>query len=397
MSPSGLFQESPGYHGLIAALEAIGSSTGRRLEAEELATFGLSSLLLPEMLAGKRMQLALLDRISNKLRRQQRRTSDSKARKPVSGSRLFSMLRDCYSLDPGNKDLLDAFRALAVDMSGGTSQQISEAIRGKCVVVHVSCEKRIQSAKESAISFLPCAPDEVHLLVTGNPERVKFSSCSLGFRFSDNNLAVDAPDNYEGHCTKVMLLYTLLHLMGPPRCVVKLDDDVHLHNRFRFNALIKAFAKGLVDYSGFTVRPTSDSFYQGWHVGKCEDRRFDWRGHQYPLPSSFARGGDGYVLGEQSLSVLATSFLNMRSFFSAFPMLEDVSVGLMLQLYGISLLEHDLVGARSRAAVKPVFSSANDRTSDYDQIRRLNRSSLRHKEDEHCLYRRRLERLFKKQ
>lgn len=397
MSPSGLFQESPGYHGLIAALEAIGSSTGRRLEAEELATFGLSSLLLPEMLAGKKMQLALLERISNKLRRQQRRTSDSKAIKPVAGSRLFSMLRDCYSLDPGNKDLLDAFRALAVDMSGGTSQQISEVIRGKCVVVHVSCEKRIQSAKESAISFLPCAPDEVHLLVTGNPERVRFSSCSLGFRSSDNNLAVDAPDNYEGHCTKVMLLYTLLHLMGPPRCVVKLDDDVHLLNRFRFNALVEAVTKGQVDYAGFTLRPSPDSFYHGWHVGKCEDRRLDMRGHQYPLPSAYARGGDGYVLGERSLSVLAASFLSMRSFFSAFPMLEDVLVGLMLQLHGISLREHDLVGARSGAATKPVFTSINDSMLDYDQIRRLNRSSLRHRKDEFYLYHRRLERLLKKQ
>lgn len=389
MRSSPFWPRTAGYPKLLHCLEGIRTAVKREVEIERASIVGLSSLRIPEMVAGKRSQLHMIERMCRRLERHHRDLLQHNEGSKNQPFRIFDQLRDCYSLNPADSGFLGAFRSLAMDLSGACLAQFQELITGKHVVAHVSCDPKARAAHESLASFLPFQAQEVHLVVTGNPQARRFSHCSPGMVLRGQRLQIDAADNYEGHCCKVMLLYTLLHLFGPPKGVFKLDDDIHLLNRYRFNKAIADIMKANTDYAGYAIKPNASTFNHGWHIGKCEERRFDSFGHQYPFPQVYAKGGDGYYLSAAGLALLAKDFLAKRRFYASVPMLEDVAVGLAAFLGKISLEERDFAGSKAKEVEKPIFCSSSLKEAGYDHIRRLSRSSLRNKAQETALFRKR--------
>ena len=118
---------------------------------------------------------------------------------------------------------------------------------------------------------------------------------------------------------------------------MKVDDDVRLGHRDRFEQFLKRISAEGSHYCGKLIQVKHRDQCHGWHVGKCVNRAMHLRGYQYPMPQVYASGGFGYVIGPQLLEACALMYLSMQSFFEMdCVQLEDVFVGLAAQGVGLS-------------------------------------------------------------
>ena len=98
----------------------------------------------------------------------------------------------------------------------------------------MSCRQNLHRSQESARSFR--LQGYRTLIVTGGdvgyPEK-------LGFNFDGDVLSLPVPDDYEHLGSKVFYAYLILDLLGKPASIVKLDDDISLHDSDRFEQLLQ--------------------------------------------------------------------------------------------------------------------------------------------------------------
>ena len=131
--------------------------------------------------------------------------------------------------------------------------------------------------------------------------------------------------------------YLILGLLGNPASIVKVDDDISLHDPDRFEQLLRDFHDRGEQYLGKLISLKHRDQWHGWHLGKCSDPLMHQRGYQFPLPDVYASGGFGYLLGSELIQSCGLMYLSMQSFFEmSCIQLEDVFVGLAAQGSGIS-------------------------------------------------------------
>ena len=250
----------------------------------------------------------------------------------------FGMLRDMFSLFPRN----DRFRHFLGELMkielGEDVARLAGDCEGKTVILHVTCEPRLDSARASQESFGD--DDEfAHILVVGETRLAREGETPLRFSYADGMLRVPTPDSYEALHRKVFYALMLLDLLAAPRLVVKVDDNLHLRDRQSFLACLNRIEAEGFTYAGRAVgsRMHKEQWH-GWHIGKCLDETVESRGYQFPLPDRYAAGGYGYALNRTGLEACSYMYLSMMGFFSMPSVgLEDAFVGHAAYSYGLEV------------------------------------------------------------
>jgi len=247
---------------------------------------------------------------------------------------IGARLRNVFSLYPNNLNLLNAiyiiFRIKNLDVINKIQREISDFL-----VVHISCESRIDKSLQSIESFSPTTPSESHIILMGCDTADDFK-----ISFLNNTIYAPVDDSYSGLYAKTMYLsFILSSLPEPPRLMAKLDDDICLNNRSQFDKVISNLMGSEYSYFGYPVLPNHHkNYWHGWHVGKCSSPKVEMKGIQVPLPAKYAVGGAGYFLKKSAIKELSYCFLSQQEFISANCFMpEDALVGLHLQLAGYQL------------------------------------------------------------
>ncbi len=253
---------------------------------------------------------------------------NSESRDPT---RRLSEIRDLISLFPRNQVLVDWLTKLLSIRCSHAFRRLKEACEGQTIVLHVSCRKYLERSRRSVQSFQTRGYTSV--IVTGSDQG---DPDLLGFDFDGELLTLPVPDCYEKLSTKVFYAYLLLYLCAMPEFVVKVDDDLRLHDCRSFENLLQRMRDKELHYCGKLIGVPHVDQCHGWHIDKCSDHSMHQRGYQYPMPNVYASGGFGYIVDSVMLRSCALMYLSMRSFFELNCIqLEDVFVGLAAQGSGI--------------------------------------------------------------
>lgn len=251
----------------------------------------------------------------------------------------FPKLRDIFSLFPRNQSFLSFLSTLLhISNPDGVAQLCADCNR-KPVILHVSCAPRLHLAQESIASFSDLKDDYHHLIILGKPGERTEDNVELDLSYDGLILSVPVPDDYENLHRKIFYALMIIHLVANPTCVVKIDDNLVLHDVEEFTTLIERVVSKKIDYAGRLVGSRfHDTQWHGWHINKCRDASIEERGYQYPLPAQYAAGGYGYILGKQGIAACAYMYLAMKEFFSMKSVgLEDAYVGHAMYAKGIEL------------------------------------------------------------
>ena len=250
----------------------------------------------------------------------------------------FDELRDIASLDPCNDFLL---QLLVICLEESLPDQVAKLrsdLRGKDIILHLGCKSRIRRARSSIASFVSNTSNSAHVIAVGTHCSVPPNK--LVFDWDGEVLYLPVPDSYEYLADKVFYSYFLLYLLVRPAYIIKIDDDHHLSDLSRFQTYLNFIKSNDIVYSGHVLKGQHFDMQQGWHVGKCSNRKLSRMGYQMPFPSTYADGGFGYVLGSTGLLACTRMYLSMQAFFNLNSVqLEDVFVGHALQAAHLPL--HD--------------------------------------------------------
>lgn len=250
---------------------------------------------------------------------------------------LFTKISDVWSLNPQNQAFLPLCGHLTELLSGDAAERLRRDVQDQVCILHISCRARIERAEQSIDSFKAYAGDLQHLKVVGNK---KVRSGGFLFTYNGSLLTLSSPDDYSGHCIKCLHTHAVLGLVGAPRLVYKIDDDVRLEAPERFTNHIKELLVNDVDFAGHPVTGIHNhrNFWHGWHLGKNLNTRLEVIGCQSPIGKRYADGGFGYALGKRSLQELVYCFFTHQAFLAIDSIqFEDVSVGLFLEMAGVEL------------------------------------------------------------
>ena len=239
----------------------------------------------------------------------------------------FTDLRDLFSIYPKNQAVFDFLSLLLRIHHPHSVRRLSKYCEGKNIIVYFSCQKYLERSRKSSISF------EAHgyktLIVVGTNENYPDT---LGLDFDGKILKLPVLDDYEHLGSKVFYAYLILSLCGNPISVTKVDDDMELNDFETFSYCLKTINEKNIQYFGHIISSSHREQVHGWHIGKCSNKELNRRGYQYPMPSKYACGGFGYILGSKLLKECALMYLSMQSFFEMKSVqLEDVFVGLAAQ------------------------------------------------------------------
>lgn len=261
---------------------------------------------------------------------------------PETLCRSFPKLRDAFSLFPRNNHLRNFLRKLIELAYPEDTARLRRDCAGRYVVLHATCQERIERAEASAASFSKRS-DLHHIHLVGDRQTCSENEMPLSFSYDGCVLRVPAPDDYENLHRKLFYAYMIFDLIAEPKFVVKIDDNIQMGNDDEFNALMTKLTEENVVYAGRVVGAQQHKTqWHGWHLSKCTDPLVETRGYQYPLPRKYAAGGYGYILGCKGLAACSYMYLAMKEFFSMRAVgLEDACVGHAayaeeIELYNVS-------------------------------------------------------------
>lgn len=276
------------------------------------------------------LQQAILEDILKGGRQQIRGLKKLRGRSLQDLCNSFDELRDIASLDPCNDFVLQLLTLLLEQNLPDLVAKLRRDLGGKDIVLHLGCKSRIECARSSVASFTNSSCDVAHVIAVGTHGSAPPKK--LAFDWDGEILHLPVPDSYEYLADKVFYAYLLLYLLVRPSYVVKIDDDHHLSDLNRFQAYVVFIKSNDIAYSGHVLKGQFFDMQQGWHVGKCTNRKLSGMGYQIPFPSTYADGGFGYILGSKGLLACARMYLSMQAFFNLNSVqLEDVFVGHALQ------------------------------------------------------------------
>ena len=253
---------------------------------------------------------------------------------PQLGNRLTD-IRDAFSLSPDNPYFFTFLETLLEIFSPASFAKLREYCLGKRIILHVSCRKFIHRSLKSSQTFQDLASDYRRLIVVGDPSIKSPEVTQIGFELNDIILYLPVSDAYEHLASKIFLALLVINLVTKPQLVIKLDDELQLHDRQVFQSFVEESVNEGYPYVGYEVGASHQHQWHGWHINKCLNKSLDRKGFQYPLVRSYAGGGFGYLLNHEALNDCLYMFMAMRGFFEQQTVqLEDVYIGHAIQMHG---------------------------------------------------------------
>lgn len=253
--------------------------------------------------------------------------------------RSLDSFRDIFSLFPANRSFFDFLSSILLLLQPEELNALRQDLAKECVFLHISCRQRFDWARQAVETFPPGSDRHSNIVVVGDDGLRRPAEIPLAFGYQKGILSLPVADSYEALATKVFYAMLIIHLVGSPNYVVKLDDDIALASLRSFEDYLAVLVACDASYAGRPVgfREHRQQLH-GWHIGKCQDQTLHSRGYQYPLPPRYAAGGHGYVLGKRGTEACAYMFMAMKSFFGMSSVeLEDVYVGHAMVASGIAL------------------------------------------------------------
>jgi hypothetical protein len=244
-------------------------------------------------------------------------------------------IRDAFSLSPDNPYFFTFLETLLEIFSPASFAKLREYCLGKRIILHVSCRKLIHRSLKSSQTFQDLASVYPRLIVVGDPSIKSPEVTQIGFELNDIILYLPVSDAYEHLASKLFLALLIINLVTKPQLVIKLDDELQLHDRQVFQSFVEESVNEGYPYVGYEVGASHQHQWHGWHINKCLNKSLDRKGFQYPLVRSYAAGGFGYLLNHEALNDCLYMFMAMRGFFEQQAVqLEDVYVGHAIQMHG---------------------------------------------------------------
>jgi hypothetical protein len=198
------------------------------------------------------------------------------------------------------------------------------------IVVHVSCQARVQLASASARSF----GDQEglrHLIVVG--QSTELQTPRYSFDPSGGVLTLPAPDTYEGLAQKMAILFRFLGFGGNTSCVMKLDDDIRcVASKFSTQAIVELTQR--YDYLGRVNEAGRYGIHRWWHLGKCKNDELNHSPYSMLADCNYANG-PAYFLSPSAINILAKASVYLCQAFQVEFSYEDVAVGKILKSFGV--------------------------------------------------------------
>jgi len=257
----------------------------------------------------------------------------------VRNPKTLQLAHRLAAIDMADRDAFDAYVAL-LEAANAAALQLARSSLTPNVVMHLSCEPRVQRAQESCKSFAAAAPLGLsQVIVVGSSAAHLFD-----FDVHTRVLTVPAPDSYEHLPAKVVAAMAFFALCGT-QCVVKVDDDHRLSNpqllqdylsRVRVAHPVQMGQRNNIGILGNHVRV--------WHFGKCADAVRSSQPFTLPGASRWINGAAGYLLNHQAIRLLFWSHVYFPEYIRI-GLYEDMTVSDLIERQGGRLVQADMHSA----------------------------------------------------
>lgn len=168
------------------------------------------------------------------------------------------------------------------------------------VVMHMTCEARLDRAHASAASFARLEDQgvsQLHVIGGGDGRH--------GFRWDErlNALRVPVADTYDHLAGKVAAAYGLLGRLPHVRAVVKVDDDHRAGTPGSLGRLLDRAARceAPTQWGHRYHSPYPAGHNRIWHLGKCGEAAINATPYTYMGALTWCTGEHGYVLNRAAL------------------------------------------------------------------------------------------------
>ena len=234
----------------------------------------------------------------------------------------------------------EAFHLFGAMLATASETALSRA-RGSLkpwVVMHVTCEARIERAHESMRSFEAAAPSRFsQIIVLGRPDAHAFA-----FDSSTRILTVPAQDTYEHLPAKLVAAMAFLALCANVEAVLKVDDDHRLRSATAMFAAFRQIARPHPLQAGELLDAGALGLHaRTWHFGKTSDGRIGKRPFTFIGPSRWANGASGYLINRPTLRLMYWSYVYFQDAIDR-GLYEDMTVSDLIERQGGQLVQRKM-------------------------------------------------------
>ena len=199
----------------------------------------------------------------------------------------------------------------------------------KNVVMHLSCEPRVERAQRSCASFASDLGEASSQLIVVGDE----AGATYRYDAHRNVLTVPAPDSYEHLPAKVISALTFLCWCGVD-AVLKVDDDHRLKSAEALHRGFASLASSRPVQRGMVARLDAlGTFNRTWHYGKCSDPSLNARPHSHPMTTRWVNGARGYFMNRAALRLMMWSGIYFPGYI-ANGLYEDMTVSDLIERQG---------------------------------------------------------------
>jgi hypothetical protein len=241
----------------------------------------------------------------------------------------------------------DAF-GLYVDLVkhfNAESLSAARRVLARNVVMHVSCEARLQRAEASCASFSPALSETTSQLIVVGDE----GAATYRYDAARNVLHVPTSDAYEHLPAKVISALSFLSLCGGVEAVLKVDDDHRLKSADALRRRFASIGGGRPNlYGVISELDALGTYNRTWHYGKCTDEALNAQPHSFPMTTRWINGALGYLMNEAALRLMLWSGTYFSSYI-AVSLYEDMTISDLVERQGGRL--QDVAMAKALATV----------------------------------------------
>jgi len=245
--------------------------------------------------------------------------------------------RQLAALDMRDGEAFHLFGAMLATASETALSRARTSLK-PWVVMHVTCEARIERARESMRSFETTSPDGFsQIIVLGRPEAHAFA-----FDVSTRTLIVPSPDTYEHLPAKVIAAMAFLAMCANVEAVLKVDDDHRLRSAPALLAAFRRTARPHPLQAGeFLDAGALGLHARTWHFGKTSGASVGERPFTYVGPSRWANGASGYLINKLTLRLMYWSYVYFQDAIDR-GLYEDMTISDLIERQGGRLVQQSM-------------------------------------------------------
>ena len=236
--------------------------------------------------------------------------------------------------------LNDETLGLYVDLIAHFSADAFAGVRSmlrKNVVMHLSCQARLERAERSCASFAPAMGDSLCQLIVVGDE----SAAIYRYEAARNVLYVPTSDAYEHLPAKVVSALSFLCWCGAD-AVLKVDDDHRLKSADALRKAFRSVASARPVQAGVVAALDAlGTFNRTWHYGKCSDPALNAQPHSHPMTTRWVNGARGYLMNRLALRLMMWSGVYFSGYITT-SLYEDMAVSDLIERQGGRLRSADM-------------------------------------------------------